>query len=162
MAEENPYARNRNSGYPGVSTGPATGEAPAQEHRRAQFESSFRRMKFLAAGVVLFLVVLVGLILSFVLGYKDEPEFLQAMAALRANPQAIAALGEPLDDDFQMSFSTKNGRTQFTGGVSGPRASGELNYVAVERSDGSVRFEHLYLRVGEEHIDLIDSLPPRQ
>lgn len=110
--------------------------------------------------------IAIPLVLAAVLGggifyaFKGSGVQDEAMARLRANPRAVAALGEPIEAGwmFQGSINLPNdeGEADFSQPVSGPQGAGRLHVTAFRRA-GTWTFEELVLRVegsGEE-IDLL-------
>lgn len=84
----------------------------------------------------------------------------EAMERLRAHPQAVAALGEPIEAGWMIqgsiNLSNDEGTADFSVPVSGPAGEGRL-YVVAFRRTGEWTFEELLLRVegGGGEIDLL-------
>lgn len=74
----------------------------------------------------------------------------EALALVRANPEAVEALGEPLDTGWwimgRVDVSGDSGEADLTVPVSGPRGEGKLR-IEARRRDGEWEFERLDLDV---------------
>ncbi len=83
----------------------------------------------------------------------------EALARLRADPRAVAALGEPIEAGWlpqgNIETSGSSGEADFAISVSGPQGSGTL-YVEAEKRAGQWTYRLLILEVeGGERMDLL-------
>lgn len=112
------------------------------------------------AGCIVIPVVLVAVLGGGVVylfrssGIQEE-----VLGRVRADPEAVAALGEPIEAGWliqgSIHLSDDGGEADFSLPVSGPDGSGRV-YVVAQRRAGEWRFEELVLRVeGGATIDLL-------
>jgi len=112
------------------------------------------------AGCILIPVVLVAVLGGGVVylfhssGIQDE-----VLARVRAHPEAVAALGQPIEAGWliqgSINLSDDRGDADVSLPVSGPDGSGRV-YVVAHRRAGEWEFEELVLRVeGGAAIDLL-------
>lgn len=84
----------------------------------------------------------------------------EALERARANPEAVAALGEPIESGWliqgSINVSNDRGDADFSLPVSGPKGKGRIHVVA-HRREGKWEYEELELRVEgrDEAIDLL-------
>ena len=91
----------------------------------------------------------------------------EALELARAHPEAVEALGEPIEAGWlvqgSINVSNDRGEADFSIPVSGPRGEGRL-YIVAERRAGEWEYQELLLRVEgrNERIDLLAGEPRRQ
>lgn len=113
----------------------------------------------LIVGICLFLfVAFVGGILFFVFSLlRSNGAYQGALERARKSPEAIVALGEPMEDGYFMSgnISTSNdsGRASLSIPLSGPKGKGTLRVEAIMQV-GVWKFSRLNLVVGTNTIKL--------
>lgn len=88
----------------------------------------------------------------------------EVLARVRAHPEAMADLGEPVEAGWQVhgsiNLSNDEGEADFSMPVTGPEGRGRV-YVVAHRRAGEWRFEELLLRLeGGEEIDLLAGEAP--
>ncbi len=111
-------------------------------------------------GLVLAAVAWGVFIVLFVFaGMKTSGVYQDAVAALRASPEAVAALGEPIETGWWLMGSIDvtgpSGRADIAFPVSGPEGSGRL-YVVGTKSAGEWTLSRLELDAeGRGRIDLL-------
>jgi hypothetical protein len=105
-------------------------------------------------------VVAVAALVFFVFGaIKRSDVYEQALAAVRASPSAIAALGEPIEPGFLVSGSVNvsggAGDANISFPVSGPNGKGQV-HAAATREAGTWVFTSLHLAIdGGETLELL-------
>lgn len=91
---------------------------------------------------------------------KSSDVYTQAVAEAQANPEVVAALGEPVEPGFLVSGSVEVsgpvGQADLSIPLSGPQASGTL-YVTAVKEAGEWQFTRLEVAVegSAERIDLL-------
>ena len=115
--------------------------------------------------------LLIPILLAAVLGggvfyaFKSSGIQQEALERVRAHPEAVAALGEPIESGWliqgSINLSGDEGTADFSLPVSGPVGEGKL-YVVAHRQAGEWTFEELLLRVEgrDEPIDLLAGEEP--
>ena len=92
-------------------------------------------------GIIIAIVAFVFIVFGGVMKViKSSDAYKDSIAAVQTNPEAIEALGEPIEPGFMMSgnISTNNGESEvdIQVPVSGPKGSGTI-YVKGNKSGGS-------------------------
>ena len=112
--------------------------------------------------LVCFVGIVVGVVLLVFSIIRNSGPYSDGMLAVRSNPQAVAALGEPVEEGWwlagNISVSGSSGQADITMPVKGPNGSGTV-YVIGSKSGGAWTYSTLRLEVDGtgESIDL--SLP---
>lgn len=112
-------------------------------------------------GVILAVVAVVGgIVLVTMSAIKSSDVYKGALEKARSNPEAVAALGEPIKDGWlvqgNVNFSGQNGTANIQIPVSGPKSSGTIQARATYEGDAWV-YERLDLFVKSgETISLLD------
>ena len=103
----------------------------------------------------------VTLLCVFVFGLmKSTGAYEEAVAAARAEPAVVAALGTPIEEGFLVTGNVEiegsSGYADLAIPISGPRASGTI-FVEAEKSGGQWYFSTLEVAIGEgdESINLL-------
>lgn len=101
---------------------------------------------------------------AFVFGMmKNSGAYTEALDRARAHPEAVEALGLPIEPGFfvtgDVHFSGTTGRADLAIPVSGPNGSGTL-YVAATKQAGIWTYQRLVLELeGGRRIDLLSVAP---
>jgi len=113
--------------------------------------------------VVLLVLCFVSAIFFFVFSMmKSNDAYQHALAAARQDPEAVAALGQPLEEGWFVSGNFEengaSGQASFSIPVSGPKGSGTV-YVEARKSAGQWNYSTMVLEVdaSRQRIDLGDS-----
>jgi hypothetical protein len=123
---------------------------------------------FVPVGSIGLILLCVGsiflLFLALFQGFKSSDVYQLALEKTRAHPEAVAALGEPIETGFFVTGSIENrgkaGDAELEIPVSGPRGSGTIHAVAVKvRGRWEFRTLELILQETGERVDLT-SRPP--
>jgi hypothetical protein len=116
--------------------------------------------------IVLIALTLVGLMFAGIVGlvlwgfsmFRSSDVYVGAMQQLRANPEAVAILGEPIEDDWlpngSINISGPSGNADLAIGVSGPKANGTLYLVATKKA-GQWTYETLTLEANGKRTNLL-------
>lgn len=113
-------------------------------------------------GVILAVIAVVGgIVLVTMSAIKSSDVYKGALERARSNPEAVAALGEPIKDGWlvqgNVNFSGQSGTANLQIPVSGPKNSGMVRARAVYEG-GAWMYEQLDLLVKSgERISLLDS-----
>lgn len=114
------------------------------------------------AGALLLVVAFVAVIfLTVSMGMRSSAAYTEALAAVQSDPEAIAALGQPIEAGWwvsgTISATGSSGSAEMSIPVSGPAGAGTV-YLIAEKRAGRWDFELLELQV-EGVSDRIDLLP---
>jgi len=95
------------------------------------------------------------LLMAVVFGaIKSSDAYTQSLAAVRANPAVVAAIGEPIEPGFLVTGNIQivndAGSANIAYTVSGPEGRGDVT-VAATRSMGKWRFTVLHIDLAEDH-----------
>src|SRR5262245_58910990 len=97
-----------------------------------------------------------GVIWMFVSGIKSSPVYQDAIARVTSSPEAIAALGAPVEPSLMvMEFNISNTETRIKIPVKGSEAGG-THYVRGRSANGTVHYDRLDLVTGGKTIDLLE------
>lgn len=120
---------------------------------------------FVPTGCLFIVLLTVGsaaALMSFVFGMmKSSDAYEHAVAAARANPAVVEALGSPITEGFfvsgEVNVNGASGKADLAIPVTGPKASGTI-FVDARKSAGEWHFTTLVVEVepGNERIDLLD------
>ncbi len=128
-----------------------------------------RTFLWLGCGVVAAVFLCIGLVVAattgiFALAFgsiKSSDVYQQAMSEVTTNPQALNALGQPIEAGWlvsgDVSINGASGDASLSIPVSGPKGKGTL-YAEATKSAGTWQFGLLQLRVDGQP-DIIDLLP---
>jgi hypothetical protein len=110
------------------------------------------------AGACLIGLVVVGSAFFATTGLiRSSAAYQQAVAVASADPQVVAALGEPIQTGWFTSGSISEngdaGQASLSIPLRGPRASGVL-HVAAHRAGGDWVFDELYVTIGGQDIEI--------
>jgi hypothetical protein len=98
-------------------------------------------------GAVLFVFVIYGAVTGAI---KSSDAYSEGMARARANPEVVAALGEPIESGFWISGSINvngpSGDVDVSIPISGPKGSGTL-YIAGTRSAGRWQYSTMAVEI---------------
>lgn len=113
----------------------------------------------LGCGFTLFVIAFIGVIFALVFGLiKSSDAYEIAMSELRQNEQAIAILGEPIEEGFftsgSINTSGSSGQADLSIPVSGPKGKGKV-FVLATKSMGQWEINQLVLEVNNERINLL-------
>lgn len=112
-------------------------------HPPSSTNSSSNVWKFVGCGCLALFVIgalgFGGMFYGFSKLMRNNDPFRDSIAAVQANPAAIAALGEPITPGFLMngniSFNNDSGSVDFKIPVSGPKGKGSI-HVQGSKADG--------------------------
>ena len=143
----------------------AKGSQWAWRNRRWQSVEHFRRVQRLWAiwGVIAWvgwIAVVAAIFISVMQGLKHTEAYEMALARLRANGEAMQALGAPISAGYPwgtIQMSGPNGKADFSVSVSGQKANGTL-YLDATKDFGKWRINRIELEIEgrAERIDLGD------
>ena len=98
-------------------------------------------------GALLFIFVIYGVVTGAI---KNSDAYSEGMARARANPEVVAALGEPIESGFWISGSINvngpSGDVDVSIPISGPKGSGTL-YVTGTRSAGRWQYSTMAVEI---------------
>lgn len=110
---------------------------------------------FIGCGCLGIILVGAGFVAVLVFGVgkmlKGNDAYRESVALVQSNPQAIAALGEPIKPGFMVSgsfnFTNGEGTVDLTIPVSGPKGSGSLRVVGEKKASGPWTYSTRELQV---------------
>jgi hypothetical protein len=152
-------------GWTAEGAGPAGAASPEREKGWWQ-----RNWKWVvpAASLVL-LAAFVGGVLALVVGvFRSSDVYQEALARVRAHPEVVAYLGQPVEPGFlpsgSINISGSGGDARLEIPVSGPKGSGTI-YLEAKREAGEWQYSRLLFvgSGGQPRIDmLVDEKEPQR
>ncbi len=110
--------------------------------------------------VVLVVIFVLGIVLLVFGALKSSDAYKTAVARAKANPEVVAALGEPIEEAMFLSGKTNvdgsSGDADLTIPISGPKGSAKIYAIATKRA-GRWNYSTLEVEIAgrEERIDLL-------